>query len=185
MLDFAPQAKLVADLLPGAGEDQLAGPTPCEELNVQDMIDHLVGLTIAFRDAANKSAGPGPDAHAEWRAVLPQQLDDLVEAWRAPSAWEGKTEAGGVELPADEMGLVALNELVIHGWDLARATGQPYQPDDTTMAAILDFLRRWENPEGTPGLFGPPVPVPGDAPAIDRAVGLSGRDPSWTPARAG
>ncbi len=79
------------------------------------------------------------------------------------------------------MGKVALNELVIHGWDLARATGQPYAPDATTTEAIFELLSAWENPDGTPGLFGPVVRVRSDAPMLDRAVGLSGRDPAWSP----
>lgn len=58
---------------------------------------------------------------------MPRQLTDLVEAWRDPAAWAGMTEAGGVRMPAEEMGVVALDELVLHGWDLARATGQPFR----------------------------------------------------------
>ena len=63
--------------------------------------------------------------------------------------------------------------------DLARATGQPYDPDPRDVAAILPFLEAFGSEQGVPGLFGPAVPVPDDAPAFDRALGLSGRDPAW------
>ena len=76
---------------------------------------------------------------------------------------------------------MALIEVVLHGWDLARATGQHHEPDPADVATILGFLEVSASAEGTPGLFGPVVPVPDDAPAFDRALGLSGRDPGWRP----
>ncbi len=115
----------------------------------------------------------------DWRAILPGRLDALVAAWREPGAGEGMTSAGGLTLPAADVAVVTLDELVLHGWDLARATGQPYDPDPRDVAAILPFLEAFGSSEGVPGLFGPAVPVPDDAPAFDRALGLSGRDPAW------
>ena len=53
-----------------------------------------------------------------------ERLDQLAEAWADPAAWEGLTEAGGLTMPAEVAGTVALDEVVLHGWDLARATGQ-------------------------------------------------------------
>jgi uncharacterized protein (TIGR03086 family) len=112
-------------------------------------------------------------------------LEELVEAWRDPEAWEGMTEAGGVTMPAEVMGVVALDELVLHGWDLARATGQPFSCDPASTAAVLEFTRASAQPEhaaSREGLFGPVVEVPEDAPPFERALGFAGRDPRWTPA---
>jgi uncharacterized protein (TIGR03086 family) len=81
------------------------------------------------------------------------------------------------------MGLVALDELVLHGWDIATATVQPYAPDSGSVGAIFRFLEEAASDEGTPGLFGPRLTVPDDAPALDPALGLSGRDPGWQPGR--
>jgi uncharacterized protein (TIGR03086 family) len=93
------------------------------------------------------------------------------------------TAAGGTDLPGEIAGIIALNEIVVHGWDLAAATGQEFSGDPELLQAALGFVRASaaENPNGTPGLFGPPVPVPDDAPLIDRLIGLAGRDPAWRP----
>lgn len=182
--DLEPAARRVAALLDGVPDSALDGPTPCTDTSVARLLDHLMGLTEAFRAAAGKEpdqGGPQADAHLDpkWRDVLPERLDALVAAWRDPSAVEGVTIAGGVEMPAADMVVVALDELVIHGWDLARATGQTFEPDPADVAAILPFLESFGSPDGTPGLFGPARPVPDDAPPFDRALGLSGRDPAW------
>nr|BFE80330.1 hypothetical protein GCM10020093_029310 [Planobispora longispora] len=134
-----------------------------------------------------------PDASRlgdDWRRRIPARLDELARAWRAESAWTGTTEVGGNELPADVAGAAALDEVIVHGWDLAVATGQPYPGADPalteTLTEALTTAYRWvgavaaQNPDGSPGLFGPPVPVPGDAPLLERLLGLTGRDPRWT-----
>jgi uncharacterized protein (TIGR03086 family) len=187
-LDLAPQTAEVARIVAGVRDDQLTGPTPCDGTAVAAMLDHLVGLTLAFRMAAEKEIPPGgPSADADhlpedWRTRLPRQLDDLAAAWRQPGAWEGMTEAGGVRMPAPAMGAVALNEVLIHGWDLAVATGQPYRPDGASVQACLEMVGdRSDATDEPPGLFGPVVPVPDDAPAFDRLLGQTGRDPRWTP----
>jgi uncharacterized protein (TIGR03086 family) len=82
--------------------------------------------------------------------------------------------------------VVALDEVVLHGWDLAAATGQPYSVEPAQLEAVYGFVRSsaGQNPAGTPGLFGPPILVPDDAPLLDRVVGLAGRQPGWRSATA-
>jgi uncharacterized protein (TIGR03086 family) len=187
-VDLAPAADRVTRLLDGVTDDRLEAPTPCADTTVGALLSHLLGLAEAFRAAAAKEPDPGappvvqPAPDPQWRTLLPQRLDALVAAWRDPAAREGMTSAGGVEMPAAAIAVVALDELVLHGWDLARATGQAYAVDPEIVQACLGFVEAAARPEGVPGLFGPPVPVPGDAPVLDRLVGLSGRDPAWTPA---
>lgn len=192
--DHGSACRAVAGLLDGIEEKHLASPTPCPDYTVRELLGHLVGLTVAFRDAATKALGATTDtAPTEslpqladgWRTALLSQLDELPEAWRSPGAWQGFTRAGGVGLPAEVAGLVALNELVVHGWDLARSTGQVYEVDRASLEAVLPFLEPAaagaETGEAPEGLFGRPVPVPADAPLLDRVIGLSGRRPDWRP----
>ncbi|MEJ8646379.1 TIGR03086 family metal-binding protein [Streptomyces sp. MS1.HAVA.3] len=190
-LDLGPQARIVARLAAGVPDVRLADPTPCPEYAVSDILGHLAGLAVAFRDAARKDMGPTTDTApdpaafslpAGWREELPRVLGELAEAWRDPAAWTGMTRAGGVDLPGDIAGAVANDELVIHGWDLARATGQEYAPDQDALRSSHAFLlAAAEEEDRGGGIFGPVVPVPDTAPLLDRAVGLSGRDPGWVP----
>lgn len=202
VLDLDPPARRMATLVGGVTADQLQARTPCAAYTVGDLLDHIRGLTFAFTAAARESAGvdgsgdgsgdgaaaasgPGTVSAAnlspDWRRTLPRQLDELVAAWKDPAAWEGTAEAGGVTMPADIMGAVALNELVIHGWDLARSTGQPFDCDEPSTRASFALLSRSADGDGKDGLFGSVVEVPADAPLLDRAIGLSGRDPAWMP----
>lgn len=189
--DLGPAAMAVAALADGVTPEQLDDPTPCPQYAVRNLLGHLSGLSLAFRDAALKKLGgttdtdPGltrPDIGDDWRAVLAARLTELPAAWRSPGAWEGVTEAGGLTFPASDAGVVALNELVLHGWDLARATGQPYAPDPVDLETSYAMLSAAaESGEGTGGMFGPPVPVAENASLLDQVVALSGRDPAWTP----
>ncbi|MEU5364378.1 TIGR03086 family metal-binding protein [Streptomyces sp. NPDC005925] len=193
--DLAAQARIVARLAEGVTEEQLAGATPCPDYTVRNLLGHLLGLAVAFRDAARKDLGPTtdttpdasvPDAGPGWREELPKALDELADAWRDPAAWTGMTRAGSVDLPGEVAAAVAADEIVVHGWDLARATGQDYAPDPVLLETAYGFLSAAVEESGRDGngIFGPVVPVPADAPLLDRAVGLSGRDPGWTPAAA-
>lgn len=199
-IDLGAAAARMARLAEGVGDERLGDPTPCPEYAVQELLAHVAGLSAAFRDAARKDFGPAtgtppgdmlPVLSDDWRTELPKVLEELAAAWREPGAWEGNTQAGGVEMPAEVMGMVALNELVIHGWDLARATGQAYEPSAEDLAVSEALLTPEETApeEGASeedaaageSVFGPVVPVPDDAPLLDRVVGLSGRHPDWRP----
>lgn len=175
-------------VLDGVGDDQLAARTPCEDYSVGDLVDHVGGLSLAFTWAATKqlgqgtSQGPSGDASrldADWRTRIPAQLTAMAEAWRDPAAWEGMTHAGGVDLPGAAAGIVALNEVAIHGWDIARASGQPYDLDPDTIGACMQFVAPVAEQAPQKGLFGPAVAVPAGATSLDRLIGLTGRDPAW------
>ena len=188
--DLTPAARAVTRLLGAVRDEQLGDPTPCPKYAVRELLAHIDGLSLAFRDAAREDLGPTTDTSPDtalpalddaWRTTVPVRLDELAEAWRRPEAWEGMTRAGGVDLPAAVAGRVALNELVIHGWDLARATGQEYDPGEASAAVSYEIVRPSDDDSLRDGIFGPPVAVPDDAPLLDRVIGLSGRRPDWRP----
>jgi uncharacterized protein (TIGR03086 family) len=191
VIDLEPAASRLADLIRGVPDDRLDAPTPCPAYTLGDLVDHIAGLTLAFTAAASKTPtavgaqGPSGDASQlgdDWRERIPRDLAALVEAWRDPDAWTGMTRAGGVDLPGEVAGLITLDELVIHGWDVARASGQSFECDEPTLEAVHGFVAQFSGPgqeAARAGLFGPEVEVPDDAPLLDRVIGLTGRDPHW------
>jgi uncharacterized protein (TIGR03086 family) len=79
--------------------------------------------------------------------------------------------------------VVALNEVLVHGWDLAVATGQRYDVDPAAAQRCLEFAIEFAAgaPEARDGMYGPVVPVADDAPVFDRLLGQTGRNPAWAP----
>jgi uncharacterized protein (TIGR03086 family) len=188
--DLAPAAKELARLVAGVRDDQLSASTPCADYPLAALIDHVDGLSEGFVLAARKQVPPAgvdptPSGDAsrlrpDWRTAIPVRLDAMAAAWRDPAAWEGMTSAGGIDLPGEVCGTVAMDELVVHGWDVARATGQEFSVDDASVAAARAFVDQFSGPgtEGSRGgLFGPEVAVPADASPLEALICLSGRDP--------
>ena len=188
MIDLTPACRRTAHVLAGVTDEQLTAPTPCENLRLDELVAHIGGLALAFAAAGRKEFGPltdtpptfGAEPEDGWRTEYPARLADLADAFAGPAAWEGMSRAGGVDFPAEVAGLVALTEVVIHGWDVARASGQPYEVDADTAAAVLPHVTQIAAEDPVEGLFTAAVPVADDAPLLDRLVALTGRDPGWS-----
>lgn len=192
MHDMRPATSTLAALVKNVDDAQLGAATPCSDYTVADLLDHIGGMALAFTSAARKEDGPnatppplGDGAHlgAGWRDRIPADLESMADAWATGEAWNGITKIAGMEMPASVVGTVGLNEAVTHGWDLSRATGQPFQMDEGVIQACFEFV----GPMSQPGAeaarapaFGPVVTVADTEPALDRLVAMTGRDPAWT-----
>lgn len=173
------------EVVRGIAADRLHAPTPCTEFVVADLLRHLLFWAPSLEGAARKEVLP-PTAAAEADVALDQWEDELVAglervatAWSVPAAWQGTTRMGAPEeVPASLIGGMVLTEMVVHGWDLAVATGQEPVWDD----AVLEHVHRevvTTAPLGRRmGIYGPEVPVPGGAPLLPRILGLTGRHPA-------
>jgi uncharacterized protein (TIGR03086 family) len=191
VLDLEPATKTLAALVQGIDDEQLSAPTPCAATSLGDLLDHVDSLSLGFVASAAKTrsdggAPPAPDASRlgpDWRQRIPGRLTELAQAWRDDGAWAGMTRAGGLDMPGEVVGVVALDEVIVHGWDVAVASGQEFEWDPVLVEAAMGFVAPLaeQNPQGVPGLFGPMVTVAGDAPLLDRLLGLTGRDPAWRP----
>jgi uncharacterized protein (TIGR03086 family) len=187
MIDMTPACERTSEVLANVDDSQLNGPTPCERLSLRDLVAHVGVLAAAFTAAARKEFGEltdtppveGAPLDEDWRTAYPARLAELAAAWREPAAWEGMTRAGGFDFPGEVGGMVALTEVVIHGWDVAAATGQSYDVDAATAAAVLPHVTAIAAEGPTEGLFGPAVAISDDAPALERIIALSGREPGW------
>jgi uncharacterized protein (TIGR03086 family) len=192
MIDMTTSCLRTAKVLDGVADAQLAGKTPCERLNLGELVAHVGGLGVAFATAAEKDLGeltdspPGDGGYLladDWRSAYPANLAALADAWTHADAWEGMTRIGGVDLPGEVCGMVGLTEVVVHGWDVAVATGQDYDVDDDVAEAVLTHLAGFAADGPVEGLFGPAVEISSSASTFDRALALSGRDPAWRLAR--
>lgn len=170
--------------------DQLDGRTPCPDWDVRTVVNHLM-FWSAFRTelAARKQQAPADDpitehtdftARRDWPETFATQLDRAVAAWSEPGATEGNTGLAGGSMPARMIGMMMVGELVVHGWDLARATGQQLDADPAALAAVHEMTTAMGDQGRKMGAFGAEVKVGEDAPMLYRVLGLSGRNPLWT-----
>ncbi len=193
IVDLGPAAQQLSDLLARAAQDDLGRPTPCPAYALADLIEHVGGMALAFTAAARKDAGPLTEQQpsgnaarlpADWRTRIPRDLAVLADAWREPDAWAGMTRIAGLDAPAVMVGQTVADELAVHGWDVARALGEPYRGDPDVLAAAHRFLEQFASPDAPAGpevAFGPSRPAGPGAPALDQVLALAGRDVDWTP----
>ncbi|MEW2404137.1 TIGR03086 family metal-binding protein [Streptomyces sp. NPDC046862] len=181
------------EVVRGVGPGNLDRPTPCPEMTVGALVNHLFHWTGALAHAAalkQPPQRPQPDPAAEdrdlttepgWAEAYAAASSATAEAWSDPRAWSGETSlTGGGTLPAPFIGGIVLGEWLLHGWDLAVATGQRLRVDDALAAALYEDVAGRADMARQYKVYGPEVEVPPTAPLFDRALGLAGRDPSWT-----
>lgn len=190
-INLAPAANEVRRLTNTVESSDYERPTPCETWTLRDLIGHLLGLSEAFTCAARKESFVPDDADPAnavdldggWKSALEAGLTELVAAWQEPDSWEGEAEAGGVTMPAAQIAVVALDELVLHGWDLARSTGQTFEVAQVDIEAVEGFVESMSGPEAADqrdGLFGSELTPDAGLSRFDRVLALSGRNPRWT-----
>lgn len=177
---FRERAERFAEILEACGEHWDA-PSPCEGWAVRDVVEHVVETERDFLARMELDPGPAPDLSdpaAGWRTHLDAVAAVLARdgvAGREYDGWFGRTTIGATM--ADFYGW----DLVIHGSDVARATGQPWSIADEEAAALEAAADGWGDSLYAEGICAAPVPVGDDAPAGDRLLARLGRDPGWRP----
>lgn len=176
------------DLIP-ALEPHLSAQTPCTDYTVRGLINHLLFWAPSLTGGATKSVIAPPDATeseldlttGDCLATLTASVTTTVKAWSDPDAWVGVTHMGSpMELPASQVGGMIAGEFLVHGWDLARAAGRELAVDEDLAEQLEVELAKTAELGRQMGIFGPEVAVPAGASAVDRVLGLTGRDPQWT-----
>ena len=165
-----------------------AAKTPCPDWDLHTLLNHTILWTSysAERRAYGESVAEelmSKDFTAEpgYAQAYQAQLDKAVDAWSKPEAWAGDRDVMGSATPAADIAAMLIMEMVLHGWDVAKATGQDYRCDDAVASYVLDTVQAQGDMFRQYQGFAAVVPVPGDATAFDRALALSGRDPGWKP----
>jgi uncharacterized protein (TIGR03086 family) len=187
---------VLADLGPMVGRitaEQVHDPTPCTELDVGQLRTHVLSWLMTF---AGGLADPGGQAPLDRLQGYTVPADPAAEVASASATMANALRGGAASRPMrlgdsampGEMALsMILWEYQVHGWDLARATGQPWSPPAAAAAESLEFAPSMltADYQGEGKAFAPRVDVPATAPPLGRLLGLSGRDPAWSARSAG
>ena len=180
----------VKEVVAGVQQSQLDAPTPCAEWNVHGLINHLIG---GLEFTAGTMAGNPPNiriTEADSSYIAEQDAAVLIQAYHSEvdRILESASEPGAMEriVPTPSFGAMPIGRFLlgtlldqfIHGWDLAKATGQ-----DTTLAPdVVEFAYAllssgWADQGRAVGFIGPALAAPDDASLQDRLIAYMGRQP--------
>ena len=156
---------------------------------MQAVANHMLGTVEAMRrvgageplDREDPWGSAGEHLTAEWRQDLNDLLTAYADAWSKPDAWEGDLLDGA--MPKQVIGEMGYVEVILHGWDLARGSGQVVEYDAAALDRALEVMDRIGEQGRSQGAFGPEVEVAPDAPTLHRVLAAAGRDPGWAPDR--
>lgn len=180
--------------------ESLDGPTPCGDFAVSDLLAHMNAVIARLAAVgATHSAGDTPTslpAQESWAADWKSHLETVEATW-PELAGDQMVELGWATLPASVAAGVYTAELVLHSWDLARATKQSVSPTEAAvelataayekLLPVADRSQMWaefEQADGTKGLPTAPFANAHDAPAgataFEELIAWSGRNPHWS-----
>ncbi len=164
-----------ASKIPAAAK-QLDAQTPCEEWTVRDLLNHIVGVQDLFAAGATGQGPSGPPPAGKPDNVISDDPAADYEAGRKRVV-ESYQQEGALEKGAMLLGIGVVDQ-VVHGWDLAKATGQDAtMPEDIAQVAYESMNGRLDDPSTRGHSFKPPVEVPDDASVQDKLIGYMGRTP--------
>jgi uncharacterized protein (TIGR03086 family) len=179
-MDALTQLGQVGPLLGGVvanlTSDDLDRPTPCAESTVRGVLQHMIGGATLFAAAYRGEAPAEPDL-GDVLAGFGPALENLFGALTAPGALDQKIAAPFGEVDGEDFARYIALDGIIHGWDLATATGQPYNPPDDLVAEIEAYARRAVDPLRDGDAFDAAVEAAPDATAIERLAAFTGRRP--------
>lgn len=175
----------VADVLDAVRPDQADAATPCTEFTVADLRAHIVGWSNAFGAGFVDPGGQAPEHTAATvqgnGAAQVRDAGDRIAAGIADGGAERDLVlADGGEMPGGMALAMVLWEYQVHGWDLARATGQDHGLDPERCETYLQQMLPLDEVLRASGQYGPKVEVPADADAPTRLMAFIGRDPGNT-----
>jgi uncharacterized protein (TIGR03086 family) len=188
VIAFTDSINRFADRVDAVADDQWTDPTPCPEWDVRALVNHLcyeqrwaphlvAGETV--EQVGDRYDGDllGDDPKRTFRDAV---AGSIAVFERAASEGEGLDRIVHLsfgDVPCRVYLSQMLTDAEVHGWDLARATGQPDDLDPAVVALVLPDMQAQEDLIRSSGVFGPAVDVPADASDGDKLLALLGRDP--------
>lgn len=181
LTQLAQLGPLLAETVGAITPDQLDRPTPCAEFTVRGVLEHMIGGATAF-SAAYRGESPTEADTSDVLAAFGPALNDLAAAISETGALERTIPAPFGEVPGDTFARFVVLDGLVHGWDLATATGQVYNPPTELVAEVDTFARHTLDPLRDGQTFGHPVEPSPDAAPIERLAAYTGRRPLTTEA---
>ena len=157
--------------------DELSKSTPCSEYDVMQLTDHLLNSITLLGGAAGADL---PDRNTDYSV----ELQVICAARPALDAWHRRglndtVTIGTNEIPATFAVSILSVEFLVHGWDYATATTHRIDVAESLADYVLGLAYKVITPQGRATVgFDDPVAVPDDAPALDRLIAFTGRDPA-------
>ena len=169
--------KNTREIVAGVKESQLNDSTPCTEWNVQTLMNHLLdgtGYATGALAGNEPQAAPQADSPAEAYDI---GTSNVLGVMRTPGVLETKVQSPFGEIPAMEFAFGSFMDTLIHGWDLAKATGQ----NTELPAELVGVCSAILTPEALDGMrggpIGPAIEVSDDASTQDKMIANFGRKP--------
>lgn len=160
--------------------DQLDDPTPCREFTVLDVLGHMIVLGGTYAHSFRGEPAPGIEPPRPGDGVpadrFRRAMDDLLDAERSPGAMQRTIAAPPGEMSGESFARFVAFDGLVHGWDLAVATGQAYEVPDEVVAEVAAFARGALTDDLRDGdTFAAATEPPAEAGPIDRVAAFSGR----------
>jgi uncharacterized protein (TIGR03086 family) len=171
-------AAAFAGKIEGVPPQRWHDPTPCAEWDVHDLVRHVVEMNEMYLDLVGRRLRGGPSVYEDplgaFLAVRDRTRADLDDPELAEAEFDGPLGRWTFAQAIDRMVCV---ELIVHGWDLARATGQDERIDPAEVARLTEALDEiGEDVIRDPTVCGPAVDAPPDADDQARLLAYLGRE---------
>jgi uncharacterized protein (TIGR03086 family) len=154
--------------------DHLDDMTPCDGWDVRTLLNHMLETQAYFTHAARGEEASPPSPVPRTDLLGEEPVRDFARA-RADML-DTFSEDGVIERTGPSLG-IALGDTLLHGWDVAHATGQDdTMPDDLARAAFAKVHGAFTDDQRA-GVFGPEIAIASDASAQAQLLAYTGRDP--------
>ncbi|HSF86743.1 MAG TPA: TIGR03086 family metal-binding protein [Acidimicrobiia bacterium] len=176
--DYRRAGERTVAVIAGIQPHQMENRTPCDEWDVRALVSHLVNSNLWLAAAVEGEGAEwdersGEDPEADYRASVAA----VQSAMRIEGAMEKLVATGMGELPGAVLYTIAMTKQLLHGWDLAVATGQATTLDPELVTAADAFIRPAVESGAAAEAYAPPLSVEEGASAQEKLLALVGRTP--------
>lgn len=171
---------LLGAVVGGIRPDQLESPTPCAAFTVRGVLQHMITGATLFTGAF-RGTDPGAPDLTDVLAGFGPALSGLASAIRAPGALGCTIDAPFGAVSGETFARFVVLDGLVHGWDLALATGQGYHPSDALIAEAQAFAEGALDGLRDGDTFAAEVAPPCSATPIERLAAYTGRTVSEQP----